>query len=276
MLEPSSVVIEPDSIEWGSLVHKSLERLLRPYLGKGIPIGQLLQDENQQLRLDFEELAATLPDQYQLLAKPLRFALIQRLQSTIESYLEAIRSGECPDGAPLAQEIKIRMPFPGKEYLTISGQIDRIDNREGRFHVLDYKSGRVPWSSQPEQKSLMKLGHRLQPLLYPHLYRVQTGLSSSPSFSFVFLGTEPPKEVEVSVEEDSSRILLSLASLLEDGLFIPTPTESMREWGLKYVKPCRYCQLNSLCRRFDTKQRNRNSHCFETVANIRFEAMTNS
>ena len=274
MIRPLSLVIEPDALEWGSLLHKSLERQLRPSLAKELTLKHLLLSSDEAPQLDLEGLANSLPARHKLLAEPLRLAIARKLLMTIRSYLEAIKSDDCADGQPKAQELKLRMPYPGREYLTISGQIDRVDWRDGQFHIVDYKSGREPWTSRAERASSIHLGHRLQPLLYPWLYQVQEDLSYTPSFSYVFLGCEPPKEVSVSMMRGPETLLRSLVSLLEGGSFFPTSNELMREWGLKYSKPCQYCQLNSLCRRFDTGNRSQNESYFRTLAQQRFQVMT--
>jgi hypothetical protein len=203
----------------------------------------------------------------------LKLAVAKRLSVTIEAYLAAVRARSCGDGQPLAQEIKIRLPYPGKEYLTISGQIDRVDNRHGQSHIVDYKSGQEPWTSRAERELAVGLGYQLQPLLYPWLYQNNQGLSYEPSFSFIFLGSEPPHEVPVSKLDGSEELLLSLASLLEKGNFIPTSNELMKKWGFKTANPCLHCELNSLCRRFDRGNRSRNGRYFMTLARERFEVM---
>ena len=215
-----------------------------------------------------------LPPQLQLLPEPLKLALTRRLSSIVGAYLGAVKSGTCSDGRLLAQEIKIRSPFPGHEYLTISGQIDRVDDRQGTIHVVDYKSGQRPWASLEEKVMALRLGFLLQPLLYPCLYQTQQGLSYSPSFSFIFLGTSPPQEIMIPVPEGSEEILPSLESLMESGSFFPTSTELMRKWGLKTAKSCLYCDFISVCRRFDRNQITLNELYFKAFAQERFETIT--
>ena len=62
--------------------------------------------------------------------------------------------------------------------------------------------------------------------------------------------------------------------LLEEGTFIPTSNELMKQWGFRTINPCLYCELSSLCRRFDLGVRSRNGKFFQEIAVERFAAMT--
>jgi len=273
-IRPMSFVLEPDALEWGSLVHRCFERLFHPYLGSSVLLSDIADSKEPKAWLDLDEMATYLPPTLRLLPEALQLALIRRLSSTIAAYLEAVYSGSCSDGHLLAQEIKIRLPYPGKEYLTLSGQVDRVDGRQGHIHIVDYKSGQKPWASNEERGMALRLGFLLQPQLYPWLYQNQKDVSYSPPFSFIFLGSPSPQEVLLSVPENSEELLLSLGTLLEKGNFIPTSTELMRKWGLKTAKPCRYCELNSICRRFDMDKQVLNDRFFKALAQKRFEEMT--
>ncbi len=273
-IRPLSFVIEPDPLEWGSLVHSFFERLLRPLLGEGISLKSFPPNGDEPVWRNAKKVIDQLPARFRLLPEPLRCALARRMSATIEAYFAAIQTGNCGDGVPLAQEIKIRLACPGKPYLTLSGQIDRVDNRGGKIHIVDYKTGKEPWTGRTDRDLAVSLGYRLQPLLYPWLYQERENLSTPPSFSFVFLGSQPPNEVSILRPERSEELLHSLLDLLEEGNFIPTSTELMRDWEIKGARPCMYCGFNSLCRRFDLDNQHRSGRLFQQLARQRFEFMT--
>jgi len=268
-IRPQQFVIEPDALAWGSLVHNFLENLFHAELGPHGSLLDLLPDSETAPFWDESKAASQLPLWSRLLPEPLRIALAQRLSRTVAAYLNAVKNGKCSNGSPVALETKIRLPYPGREYLTISGQIDRVDDRQGRFAVVDYKSGQQPWTSREDRALEIKLGYRLQPLLYPWLYQTDRSLPYSPEFSFVFLGKERPQEILISEPEVPEELLFTLANLLEEGNFFPISNELTKQWGFKRLAPCRYCELSSLCRRFDLNIRRRGERLMEVCASDR-------
>jgi len=273
-VRPLMFAAEPDALQWGGLVHSYFEQFLSPCRIEGTALKDLQSDSEEVPWRDLKRIVDQLPARYRLLPGPLKVALARRISTAVEAYMKAVQGNICQDGVVLDQEVKIRLPFPGRGYLTVSGQIDRVDNRHGRCHIVDYKSGQKPWNSRKERELALGLGYQLQPGLYTWLYRVHRDLTYTPSFSFIFLGCDPPQEDMIPGSTDLEGLLLSLVSLLEKGLFIPTSQELMTEWGFRTSNPCRYCELNSLCRRFDPDARSCNGTLFETLAEERFAAMT--
>jgi RecB family exonuclease len=269
-ISPQLFMIEPDALAWGSLVHDVFERLLHENLGTNGQLSDLFLNIGNEPFLEIGTVISQLPTWSGLLPGPLRIALAQRLSRTVAAYLAAVKEGECSNGRPVALETKIRLPYPGKDYLKISGQIDRVDDRQGRFNIIDYKSGQTPWTSLQERELEMEIGYRLQPLLYPWLYQTDKGLPYTPAFSFIFLGGEQPKEDLISEPELSEELLLTLVNLLEQGNYFPISDEITQQWGFKKLTPCRYCDLSSLCRRYDLNVRRRSKSLLKEHAGDRF------
>jgi ATP-dependent helicase/DNAse subunit B len=258
-------LVEPDPLDWGRLVHRFFERQFDSYLGREL------------LSIEFRPKSARtkdLPIRLQLFAEPLQHAVLRKLEAVMKAYLSAVRSGQCSSGQLLAQEIKIHRPIPGSESVIVSGQLDRIEDRGGEVHIVDYKSGQKPWSSRKEKELAAHLGYQLQPMLYPWLYQKQEGLSLSPRFSYIFLGSDPPQEIQMANPNNPEVLLNSLLEILEKGIFIPTSNEMLAQWGLKTARPCQYCDLNSLCRRFELETGSRSQNLFKDLATGRLEAMT--
>ncbi len=138
----------------------------------------------------------------------------------------------------------------GIPLLTLTGKVDRMDLRGDGRNVVDYKSGRCPFDSKPAESPEFGLGFHLQPLLYPWLLEETQGTGRI-RFSYVYLGGDRPKEVEIEVGTDPDEVLGGLFQLLETGAFVATSNEAFGSVGLSDARPCAGCDFVSLCRRFD-------------------------
>ncbi|MCH6570687.1 MAG: PD-(D/E)XK nuclease family protein, partial [Acidobacteria bacterium] len=205
---------EMNSLDWGSLVHSFLERLIEPSLKQKIPLKEiaeaLLRSEAKELSQAARQLSSQLSQRLEVLPPVFRQAALDRLEETARSYFEEVVS-QGPEGdVPMDLEFKKRVPFPGLEGLLISGQIDRIDQGEGQFHIYDYKSGKAPG-----KKELMRevfLGYRVQPILYPWILGNRNPTAAE-EFSYIFLGESPPQEMEVADRPAAEEFLRPLAEI---------------------------------------------------------------
>lgn len=66
-----------------------------------------------------------------------------------------------------------------KQNLNLSGKVDRIDEFENYFTIIDYKTGRIEFNS-----NLVYTGQKLQLLIYADIYEKQTGKSCAGVFYF--------------------------------------------------------------------------------------------
>jgi ATP-dependent helicase/DNAse subunit B len=275
---PQVFARELDALELGRLIHFLLEKLFQPALNAGENLSTLvadfLKDDARELKRKVGELAEKSSPVLSLLPPALRRAQLVRLWETLAAYCSAIEDGSCADARPLAEEVKIRCPFPGLEFLLVSGQIDRVDDRQGQLHIVDYKSGKSPSVSKAQREKEIRLGFRLQPTLYPWLYRDDKELADSPSFSYIFLGNHPPQEVSVEEAENPNRLLATLSQLLLAGHYFPICDQTLEEWGLGKMSSCRHCELDSLCRRFDPAYPAKSKAFFRSLAVDRYLLMT--
>ncbi len=240
-------------LDWGGLVHACLEYLIQPYLGQRVTLQeiakQLLGDSGGPLR----KAVASLPNRFlsrlEILPIPFRQVTITRLETLLKAYFEEVAKGDCSGDFPVELELKRRVPFPGLVGLRISGQIDRIDERDNVFHVYDYKSGKSPPSKLSRDVSL---GYKIQPVLYPWILAEGRSQSTAPAaFSFIFLGDSPPSEKALDPQLNVEEFLKPFAEMLETGMYLPTPSETMRELEIEGADSCLFCEYASLCRRFD-------------------------
>ena len=148
--------------------------------------------------------------------------------------------------------------------------MDRIDQRKEQFRIYDYKSGKAPEKS--DLKREIFLGYRVQPILYPWIFREQNPKAEA-EFSYIFLGESPPQEMEVPDRPAAEEFLRPLAEILKKGMYLPTPTETLKSQGIKGATSCRYCEFISLCRRFDPGAQRRYAGFSEKHISSRLEAM---
>lgn len=136
-LNPADGVNEGDDpMAVGSCVHKVLERLFTPFKGMELRSGQLSHAEME--RIFFEEVERSglkhiLPaDSYIMLQTAGPFRLGKFLQNQPES----TRIME------LERRLEATLEAGGRDFRFVA-LLDRIDMRDGEWHVLDYKTGSV-------------------------------------------------------------------------------------------------------------------------------------
>ena len=199
-----------------------------------------------------------------------RQAALDRLEETAKSYLQEVVKETVTGGIPTNLEFKKRVPFPGLEGLLISGQMDRIDQQDGQFHIYDYKSGKAPYPKQLERD--VSLGYRVQSILYPWIFH-HPQPESEAGFSFVFLGDSPPKEMPVKTHPVVEEFLQPLAEILQKGMYLPTPTETLKLNDIEGANSCHYCEFISLCRRSDRGAQRRYAGFSEKQISSRLKSM---
>ena len=142
--------------------------------------------------------------------------------------------------------------------------------------IIDYKSGREPDNLCHE----IRIGFRLQPLLYPWLQRVSGQNTDAPiRFSYVFFGKSPVQEKTISLEEmrPVEDWLRLFADILAKGVFIPCSNEALELLGIERAEPCQFCEYGSVCRRFERQSPARMARFLQELLPERlakFEGMT--
>ena len=133
---PQEINEGDDPAAVGLLIHAVLQELYKPWLGKTIQKGDITPEALRtvfQEQLHLSGLRDMLPvDSYIMLktAAPMR----------LEKFLE-----QQPEETFLRRlETKYTAPLPMRGVIrTLSGTIDRVDEREGGLYILDYKTGQV-------------------------------------------------------------------------------------------------------------------------------------
>ncbi len=254
-----------DATEWGSLLHSLFDVLLKSYGDTGCSIRQIAVD---LLRDDARKLAETIrsfvtDDCLAISLRPPLLAdlLRARLLKTVRGYWEEVLAGAIPEGRNVRTESRGEAPFPTLPVLSLSGQLDRLDERGGEIVVLDYKSGREPENLHEE----IRLGFKLQPILYPWLATQNAGNVEDARFSYVFLGGNGrPKEVPIPSTGNAEQWLALLSDILQRGVYLPSSNETLEQLGVEKANSCQYCECPSLCRRFERGFRTRAASLLQT------------
>ncbi|HUG44247.1 MAG TPA: PD-(D/E)XK nuclease family protein [Acidobacteriota bacterium] len=275
-LEQQNAVGELSPMAWGGLLHDLLESCMRDAAETGQTLHELaealLQDEAVGLGARIQQcagwLSLLLPE---LLADSIRF----RLKRIARLYFEQILEGENGDWVPVAVEEPFEAPFPGLEFIQITGKADRVDRAAAsdpqRLRVVDYKSGRNFFSNGKKAKLIeISLGFLMQPILYPWSRRRQE--DELIEFRFEFLGGPVPEIVPVDSPVDPEELLGSLAPILAKGHFFPTSNEGFALLA-EGLQPCNWCSAISLCRRFDHAAGIRGMHLLKEQQPLRFQWM---
>ena len=251
-LMPLGFAEEMNPLDWGGLVHHFLERLIEPYRNQRVTLGEIaeemLRDSAQKLNQAARELPGCFPRRLGILPRLFREAALVKLAATVKGYFKEVLKGTCSGDLPIELEFKKRVPFPALDQLQISGRIDRIDEKDGDLHIYDYKSGKSPNSKLEREVSL---GYHIQPILYPWLFGEAKSNPPKAGFSFIFLGDSPPSEKPVDCHLVVEEFLKPLGEILRAGMYLPTPTETMKLLEVDGANPCQFCDYISLCRRFD-------------------------
>lgn len=247
-LEPMGWVDGLTPLQRGWVIHQALQHLIEPLVRSKSPLRRGIGQLRQQLqffrrsgRLE-SMVAAASPH----LPPILRRQSAENAMSALAAYLDAVEVGNCGDGVPLGLEIKKRRILSDSVPLLISGKADRLDCRDGRLWVVDYKSGRNVIGQEPEKNVEIVLGFRLQPLLYPWLL---IDADEKGGFSYVFLGGNQPEEVSFQVGDPPEIALRGVVELLQQGSFFPISDSSFARIGIPNTSPCFGCGEGSLCRR---------------------------
>lgn len=167
----------------GTIIHETLKALYEPFIGKFISENDLL---NCFKLLDDEVLK-----QFKLVYKEgeikkgrnlLAFEVAKRnVSNFLKMELESVKNNEAIQIIALEQTferqfVHPKLPFP----ILIKGNVDRIERRDGRIRIIDYKTGKVEksnvilktWEGLTQELKNDKI---IQVLAYAFMYEKEAG-----------------------------------------------------------------------------------------------------
>ena len=227
----------------GTIIHGALEELYKPFIGRLLTV---IDIKNSQAKIDLEVL-----NQFKKVYKEgeinkgknlLAFEVAKRnVQNFLKLELEAIENGQQIQIIALEKKLERvlehpSLPFPVK----IAGNVDRIELRNGKIRIVDYKTGKV------DQKSVslkdwngltndIKNEKIIQVLAYAFMYEeqsngceVEAGILSFKNLKSGFLPFQfkPDKEAAVLITgEIMENYLEQIVILLQEILNVDIPFE---------------------------------------------------
>lgn len=227
----------------GTIIHETLKALYDPFIGKFISENdilscfKLLDDEVlKQFKLVYKE--GEIKKGRNLLA----FEVAKRnVSNFLRMELESIKNDEAIKIIALEQTferqfVHPKLPFP----ILIKGNVDRIEQRDGKIRIIDYKTGKVEkanvvlktWNGLTQELKNDKI---IQVLAYAYMFEkeagslpIEVGIISFKNLKSGFLpfGFKPEKELNTVVTpEILSFYLEEIANLLMEIFDINIPFE---------------------------------------------------
>ncbi|WP_125717979.1 PD-(D/E)XK nuclease family protein [Flavobacterium ustbae] len=227
----------------GTIIHETLKALYEPFIGKFISENDLL---NCFKLLDDEVLK-----QFKLVYKEgeikkgrnlLAFEVAKRnVSNFLRMELESVRNNEAIQIIALEQTferefIHPKLPFP----VLIKGNVDRIERRDGKIRIIDYKTGKVDkanvilksWNGLTQELKNDKI---IQVLAYAFMFEkeagnlpIEVGIISFKNLKSGFLpfGFKEEKDLNVVVTtEILNSYLEEIANLLREIFDVTIPFE---------------------------------------------------
>lgn len=220
----------------GTIIHETLKALYEPFIGKFISETDLL---NGFKLLDDEVLK-----QFKLVYKEgeikkgrnlLAFEVAKRnVSNFLKMELESIKNGDAIKIIALEQTFERKLTHPKLPFpVLIKGNVDRIELRNGRIRIIDYKTGKVEktnvvlksWNGLTEELKNDKI---IQVLAYAFMFEkeagetpIEVGIVSFKNLKSGFLpfGFRAEKDLDITVTHNTLQYYLEEIVLLLNEIF---------------------------------------------------------
>lgn len=203
----------------GTIIHNALEKLYEPYVGKFLTIediSSIQKKSNDEVQRQFEEVYNS--DKEKMGKNLLAFEVAKRnVYHFLNEEKRMLESGDTVQLVALETRLEYlladdRLPYPVKLF----GFVDRIENRNGKVRVIDYKTGKVEstqvrlsgWDGLTEELKNDKI---IQLLCYALMYTdrekieiLEAGIYSFKNRreGFLFFGIKEGKEVNYEINHE--------------------------------------------------------------------------
>ena len=267
--EPDEISEEVDAMIFGTLFHDAMENIYKPLIDKTID-SEIITEiiKNQELISDtiitsfrtvyFKGMKAD--DKVSLTGR--NWLIYEVVKKYVNRLLEVDRNRTPFEIIGLEKKVETTISINElKLNVLIGGTIDRIDRKDGRLYIFDYKTGRAELSFpmlislfDKENKTRNKAAfqtlvysyilHKNQPAItniHPGIYSLRGIFEDDfdPSLRSKEIGNQPVEFVAVSDQfEDHFKVLLEEIFNL-DIPFVQTTNEDH----------CQYCSYRQICRR---------------------------
>jgi len=206
---------EWDHFDLGNLCHKALEVFHKIYMEEGTNKGSL----SKLMKHAFTEARTSL-------GKKLEDKMIEEAYNLLMGYLKNVSKS----GMPLVKGVESAFTFKIREDILIRGFIDRLDViKDGRFHIVDYKTTKNEYYLEP-----------FQLLIYGLWLRQEFGNIDSYKASYVLLRHNSKyKEYEFNafdLDKTEKQVISYAEKIGTENTWVPVPS-----------KLCNWCDFKEIC-----------------------------
>jgi hypothetical protein len=269
--EPDEIPEEVDAVIFGLLFHDAMENIYRPFTGKIInyqDIDSLIQNQglvDETIINSFKGVYFNGINEAEKIPLTGRNWLIYEIVKRYVNQMLGVDQNRTPFGITgLEKKVNttIAVNVNGSEQnVLIGGTIDRIDFKDGKLYIFDYKTGRVELSFpvllslfEKDNKTRNKAAfqtlvysyilHKNQPELaaiYPGIYSLRGIFEENfdPSLRSKETGNQPVEFISVSGQFEAH-----FKTLLEEIFNASIPFNQTTN-----EENCKYCPYRQICRR---------------------------
>ncbi|MFW6257681.1 MAG: PD-(D/E)XK nuclease family protein [Prolixibacteraceae bacterium] len=267
--EPDEMKDEIDSPVFGSIFHETIENLYRPLVGKtvgradleGIATNELLIENEITKAIGKHYFKREIPGKVYLEGKAILFFenIKTFLQRLIEIDLQLVPFELISLEKKLSAPLLITAEGKFRE-VHLGGTIDRVDKVNGKYRVIDYKTGNVESFSMKEVDELFEKDKEkpkkeiLQALIYCHVFQqnsvVRDDLQPAVySLRRLFEENFSPElkinKTPLSYQEIQPEFIEKLQELVTE-IF----SADVQYYQTPHEKYCQYCSYNRICQRY--------------------------
>ncbi len=267
--EPDEISEEVDAMIFGNLFHDTMENIYKPYIGKIIDYETIAAILNNQELINDTILSSFrtvyfkgMKDEDQVSLTGRNWLIYEVVKRYVNKLLEVDRSRAPFEIIGLEKKVETTISIDeARQNVLIGGTIDRIDRKDGRLYIFDYKTGRVELSFpvlislfDKENKTRNKAAfqtlvysyilHQNQPditNIHPGIYALRGIFEEdfNPSLLSKEIGNQPVEFIAVSDQFEQH-----FRTLLEEifDLNIPFSQTTIEEH-------CKYCSYRQICRK---------------------------
>jgi hypothetical protein len=267
--EPDEIPEEVDAVIFGLLFHDSMEKIYQPFIGKTInyqDIDSLIQNQG----LIAETISNAFKGVYfkgikdeEKVSLTGRNWLIYEIVKRYMNQMLGVDRNRTPFGITgLEKKVDTTIAINGSgQNVLIGGTIDRIDLKDGKLYIFDYKTGRVELSF-PLLLSLFEKGNKtrnkaaFQTLVYSYILH-----KSQPELAAIYPGIYPLREIFEENFDPSLRSketgnqpveFISISGQFE--AHFKTLLEEIFNTAVPFSQTtneenCKYCSYRQICRK---------------------------
>ncbi len=261
---------EPDEVEetieantFGSIYHRVMELLYQPFVNKLVTREILENLIKNKARIDdclntaFTEIFYKKRRNMPLLGQNLLVAHV------IEKYVRKTLAFDRDTRAPFTyicpeKRVKVQLSLPNGLCVNLKGIIDRVDEKSGKTHIIDYKTGSVDTAFKSIEQLFDKNEKKrpkaiMQTFYYALIYSMETGQKNLKPLIYALqhlreneIINQQGKEKEVVENFDNfaEDFTEQLCACLTEIFDMETPFRQTED-----AKHCEYCAFKQICNR---------------------------